>query len=197
MHSQSLGKAGIKQARTLELEFTLPPRSSESKGRSGRRVGAKALVSHGPQNQSTAEQEQRVNFNFPAVTADIGNPEEFPSLSTGAGFASNSRVNSSDSMAQKLAKSHRFNIRNISGSQNRDEFPSLVAEVVPSTSQETYGKVSANRKMAHFLVNSEEGSKNNCMNGSIKFFLVFFFQICTNYYSLRKPYCTGGACLYF
>nr|SVE83509.1 EOG090X01BP [Daphnia pulex] len=124
-HSQSLGKAAIKQARTLELEFTLAPRSGENKGRNGRRVGPRA--SDKQESNNVAEQQtSRPAAVSSVVSADIGNPEEFPSLSTGSGSVMKSRTNGSDSLAQKLAKSNRFTVKNTVGAH--DEFPSLVAE---------------------------------------------------------------------
>lgn len=132
-----MGKAAAKQARTLELEFTLAPRPTnhEGKGRGQqRRAGAR--------NRDREE----VNVVAPAelsgpqfvgaaatVAADIRNPLEFPSLSAEqAGTTSTQgRPNGSDSLAQKLAKGSRFTIRNANGIEEDEEFPSLVADNQP------------------------------------------------------------------
>lgn len=127
-----MGKAAIKQARTLELEFTLAPRSGENKGRNGRRVGPRA-DKHDSNNVAEQQMSRPVAVSS-LVSADIGNPEEFPSLSTGSGSVMKSRTNGSDSLAQKLAKSNRFTVKNTVGAQ--DEFPSLVAEGLPIDHQE-------------------------------------------------------------
>nr|SVE73398.1 EOG090X01BP [Daphnia atkinsoni] len=135
-HSHSLGKAAIKQARTLELEFTLAPRSSESKGRTRRLIQSRTSDKQDSESSKVADQQTfRVPGTFSAASADIGSSEEFPSLSIGSGSVINTRNNGSDSLAQKLAKSNRFNVKNIVGAQDRDEFPSLVAESVPSDQQ--------------------------------------------------------------
>nr|SVE90981.1 EOG090X01BP [Daphnia sinensis] len=135
-HSQSLGKAAIKQARTLELEFTLAPRSGESKGRTRRPVQSRASDKQDSENSRVADQQaNRVTGAFSPASADIGNPEEFPSLSTGSSSVMNTRNNGSDSLAQKLARGNRFNVKNIVGTQAHDEFPSLVAEGLPSNRQ--------------------------------------------------------------
>nr|SVE78703.1 EOG090X01BP [Daphnia lumholtzi] len=135
-HSLSLGKAAIKQARTLELEFTLAPRSGESKGRTRRPIQSR--VSDKPDSESPRvadQQANRVTGAFSPASADIGNPEEFPCLSIGSGSVMNTRNNGSDSLAQKLAKGNRFNVKNLVGTQAHDEFPSLVAESLPSNRQ--------------------------------------------------------------
>nr|SVE86595.1 EOG090X01BP [Daphnia similis] len=135
-HSLSLGKAAIKQARTLELEFTLAPRSGESKGRTRRPIQSRASDKQDSENSRVADQQaNRVTGAFSAASADIGNPEEFPSLSTGSSSVMNTRNNGSDSLAQKLARGNRFNVKNIVGTQAHDEFPSLVAEGLPSNRQ--------------------------------------------------------------
>nr|SVE70265.1 EOG090X01BP [Daphnia similis] len=135
-HSHSLGKAAIKQARTLELEFTLAPRSGESKGRTRRQIQSRASDKQDSDSSKVADQQAyRLTGTFSTASADIGNPEEFPSLSTGSGSVMNTRNNGSDSLAQKLAKGSRFNVKNIVGAQDHDEFPSLVAEA-PQSSEE-------------------------------------------------------------
>lgn len=129
-----MGKAATKQARTLELEFTLAPRSSESKGRVGRRVGSRPPDSN---SSNIVVQSTPRLIGGTSTSADIRNPEEFPSLSTVSSgpIATKTRINSSDSLAQKLAKSNRFTVKNVIGSQDHDEFPSLMAES-SSTDQE-------------------------------------------------------------
>nr|SVE74966.1 EOG090X01BP [Daphnia dolichocephala] len=135
-HSQSLGKAAIKQARTLELEFTIAPRSGEQKGRTGRHVRPRVLDKQDSENSQLADQQPpRPVGTLSGANADIGNQEEFPSLSAGSGSVTKSRNNGSDSLAQKLAKSGRFNVKNIVGAQDHDEFPSLVAEGLPPDQQ--------------------------------------------------------------
>nr|SVE79333.1 EOG090X01BP [Daphnia magna] len=135
-HSQSMGKAAIKQARTLELEFTLAPRLGESKGRTRRLIQSRASDKQDSESSKVADQQAcRSTGTFSTASADIGNPEEFPSLSTGSGSVMNTRNNGSDSLAQKLAKGNRFNVKNIVGAQDHDEFPSLVAEGLPSERQ--------------------------------------------------------------
>lgn len=128
VHKQSLGKAAAKQARTLDLEFTVS-RRTENKTKSGRRQhetpsnserGATA-VPNGRENPPAGP-----STPVEVATADIDNPQEFPSLSTGQeavtqGGKANSR---NDSLAQKLAKGYRFNVRNTDGTHN-EEFPSL------------------------------------------------------------------------
>nr|SVE75597.1 EOG090X01BP [Daphnia hispanica] len=139
-HSHSLGKAAIKQARTLELEFTLAPRSGESKGRTRRLIQSRVSDKQDSESAKAPDQQAfRLTGAFSAASADIGNPEEFPSLSTGSGSVVNTRSNGSDSLAQKLAKSNRFNVKNIVGAQDRDEFPSLVAESSPPDQQMLFG----------------------------------------------------------
>nr|SVE81791.1 EOG090X01BP [Daphnia magna] len=135
-HSQSMGKAAIKQARTLELEFTLAPRLGENKGRTRRLIQSRASDKQDSESSKVADQQAcRSTGTFSTASADIGNPEEFPSLSTGSGSVMNTRNNGSDSLAQKLAKGNRFNVKNIVGAQDHDEFPSLVAEGLPSERQ--------------------------------------------------------------
>ncbi len=133
-----MGKAAVKQARTLELEFTLAPRPGESKGRVGRRVGSRPPDKKDSNNVNVVEQQTPRLIGISSVaSADIGNPEEFPSLSTGTGsVGTKARINGSDSLAQKLAKSNRFTVKNIIGSQGHDEFPLLMAEGLSHDNQE-------------------------------------------------------------
>lgn len=132
-----MGKAAIKQARTLELEFTLAPRPGEVKGRSGRRVGARPPDNQDCNSSNIAElPTTRLPVVPSAAGADIGNPKEFPSLSTSSESVVNNRANGTDSLAQKLAKNNRFTVKNILGAQHHDEFPSLVAGAQPPQIQE-------------------------------------------------------------
>ncbi len=142
-HTQSLGKAAAKQARTLELEFTLAPRpaANENKNRAqhGRRGGGGGGGA-GPRNN----REEPVIPPAPSVSepqfigasaADIKNPLEFPSLSSDQQASSSTQERGarsnggggggSDSLAQKLAKGSRFTVRG-NGSAENEEFPSLV-----------------------------------------------------------------------
>ena len=131
MHIQSLGKAAAKQARTLELEFTLAPRPNDSRGR-GQRRGPREREKEEPPEEASARPLEAVQVQ----STNIRDPQEFPSLTTteaaaAAAAASQSKgqrgASSNDSMARKLAKGNRFNIHNTDGSQN-EEFPSLSAE---------------------------------------------------------------------
>nr|SVE93460.1 EOG090X01BP [Scapholeberis mucronata] len=123
MHSLSLGKAAVKQARTLELDFTLAPRSGqENKLRVGGRGAAKVPDKQDQHSNSNENHDFRVSG--PCVNADIRNPEEFPSLTVSSQSVTKQSVPLRDSLAKKLAKSNRFTVKNVFGSQ--DEFPSLV-----------------------------------------------------------------------
>lgn len=123
-----MGKAAIKQARTLELEFTLAPRPNDTKGRNGRRVGARPPDKQQDSNTSNATEPLPVRLpgvSFSAA-ADIGNPEEFPSLTIASGSVTKSRSNGTDSLAQKLAKNNRFTVKSKLGPEDHDDFPCLV-----------------------------------------------------------------------
>lgn len=133
-----MGKAAVKQARTLELEFTLAPRPGESKARISRRVGTRPSENQDCNSSNITElpTTRLPVVSSATVAADIGNPKEFPSLSTSSELAINSRTNGTDSLAQKIAKNNRFTVKNIVGSQDHDDFPSLVAGAQPSHNQE-------------------------------------------------------------
>lgn len=181
-HSQSLGKAAVKQARTLELEFTLAPRPGENKGRIGRRVGTRPS-----ENQDC---NSSINMELPAtrlpvvsssaVGADIGNPKEFPSLSTSSESVINSRANGTDSLAQKIAKNNRFTVKNIVGSQDHDEFPSLVAGAQPSQIQELLvlderklnEKSTGPKHSVHIRVGPHDSGNDVLMSGNLKIVIV-------------------------
>lgn len=126
----SLGKAAVKQARTLELDFTLAPRSGlENKLRVGRRGAAKVPEKHDQSSNPNENHDFRVSSS--CVNADIRNPEEFPSLTVSSQSVTKQNVPSTDSLAKKLAKTNRFTVKNVFGSQ--DEFPSLVTPKVLPT----------------------------------------------------------------
>lgn len=160
-----MGKAAIKQARTLELEFTLAPRSGENKGRNGRRVGPRASDKQDSNNVT----EQQTSRPVAVVSADIGNPEEFPSLSTGSGSVMKSRTNGSDSLAQKLAKSNRFTVKNTVGAH--DEFPSLVAEGLPIDHQEILmpgdKKSTGTKRSVRLRLGGQNANKEDFINGNL------------------------------
>lgn len=184
-HSHSLGKAAIKQARTLELEFTLAPRSGESKGRTRRLIQSRTSDKQDLESSKIADQQTfRLPGTFSAASADIGSSEEFPSLSTGSGSVMNTRNNGSDSLAQKLAKSNRFNVKNIVGAQDRDEFPSLVAESVPSDQQtllddkKTKEKASGTKRSVR--LHGQGAASNDSVTGKFRYRWVFGYARPTN-----------------
>ena len=160
-HSHSLGKAAAKQARTLELEFTLAPRSSGADGRgrggSQRRGGPKPpreepVTVPLPQNG----EDRTPRFVETSTTANIRDPQQFPSLGSGEAQSTASGVErpTSDSLAQKLAKNNRFTVR--SGSKAAEEFPSLVVE----TSEPSQRPADGTAKRSVYLRLSSQEDQN-------------------------------------
>ena len=145
----------MKQARTLELEFTLAPRPGENKGRgAGRRGPSKFADRQDHPTNSTDHHDAKQSSS--ATNADLGNPEEFPSLSVTSNSVAKNRVAPSDSLAQKLAKNNRFTVRNV-GSPDHDEFPSLVTEV--STQMQSENVVPNGKKLPVKPVGQEHSSR--------------------------------------
>lgn len=143
VHSQSMGKAAARQARTLELEFTLAPRpTSDNKGRTQRRVGSRIQTREEPSTSTAADldTQRTVSSASVATTADLRNPDNFPRLGQvqqthdQGTVATQTRSSTSDSLAQKIAKGSRFTVRNSNGSQS-DEFPSLTSMETSSAAQ--------------------------------------------------------------
>ena len=172
-HTQTLGKAAIKQARTLELEFTLAPRLGENKGRNGRRVPLRVSDKEELNSHNVAEQQtpRSVGLTSVANSADIGNPEEFPCLSAGSGSVMKTRTNGSDSLAQKLAKNYRFTVKNTVGAH--DEFPSLVAEGKTCDHQEivmTPGnkKTIGSKSSVRLRLSGQDSNNDDFENGNLK-----------------------------
>ena len=133
-----MGKAAAKQARTLELEFTLAPRPTDNKGRTQRRVGSRMQTRDEPSTSGVTDQATpRFVGAMPVATADLRNPDDFPRLSHDQGSVAQARNSNSDSLAQKLAKGSRFTVRNSNGSQNDSEFPSLMSVEASSSHPQT------------------------------------------------------------
>ena len=128
VHSHSLGKAAAKQARTLELEFTLAPRSMESKGRIQRNQRCATRNHNG--ETSVISGEDRAS-RYAGSAANIRDPEQFPSLTADQMLSVIPGSDNSQSLAQKLSKGNRFTVRN--GSQTNEEFPSLIVQTSPSS----------------------------------------------------------------
>ncbi|XP_067005745.2 E3 ubiquitin-protein ligase ZNF598 isoform X2 [Anabrus simplex] len=143
VHGRSMGKAAAKQARTLELEFTLAPRPRD--GRDGARGGRRG----GPRPRSMQEEEpqgavggRNVSEHFEDTSAVFHNApnlntnciEEFPTLNGGVpGTAPPSRPNS----RQVAVNNSALTIRTIRQSQpplaiNDTNFPALGSDLAGS-----------------------------------------------------------------
>lgn len=175
VHIQSLGKAAAKQARTLELEFTLAPRASESRGRGQRRNLPREREKEEPPNieEASARPVEAVQIQ----STNIRDPQQFPSLTNEQATTSKGRSNGSDSLAQKLAKGNRFTVRSGTDGSRNEDFPSLSAEPSPSESaskskalkaKSAPNEATGSKRSVHLKVSNQDGAKSKTPNVSIQ-----------------------------
>ncbi|XP_071515954.1 E3 ubiquitin-protein ligase ZNF598 [Panulirus ornatus] len=186
-HSQNMSKQAARQARTVDIEFTVNHRQQDShrqddRGRGGRRGGRGGRG--GRRERDRDYEDLRVDEvdSRPPVTQhsiDINCVQDFPSLnSTGPGSGGESiGGGATKSMATHLAQQNRFTIRaRGGGNMLEEEFPSLGStSVTVSTAQATTQSPTSPTTSVHLKVNTKkaprdaQGASSRSSNVSIQY----------------------------
>ncbi|KAK7063166.1 hypothetical protein SK128_026171 [Halocaridina rubra] len=178
-HAQGMSRQAARQARMVDIEFTVNHRQQQDGQRSderssrGGRIGRGGRGGRGGRRERENEEARipdEVDERPPPVTQqiDINCVQDFPSLNgTGPGSGLEGVGGGNKSMATHLAQQNRFTIRTRGGrTMNEEEFPSLGStSVTVSTAQATAQSPTSPTTSVHLKVNTKKAVKDGQNTG--------------------------------
>lgn len=172
-HAQGMSRQAARQARTVDIEFTVNHRQQQDNQRGddrGMRGGRGPRGRGGRGGRRDRDYEdmrisEELDDRPPPVTQqiDINCVQDFPSLNgPGPGSGVEGGGGGTKSMATHLAQQNRFTVRTRGGrNMNEEEFPSLGStSVTVSTAQATAHSPSSPTTSVHLKVNTKKAVKD-------------------------------------